>query len=344
MFLPLIWIALPVYSKHIYSGSSVTLQILDMLLLDANVSTTWCQGQTLKMNKNFNAYLMDRYPPLLPKAQNLSITHRFELDDDLKEYWGFYLLKDSEMTITSCSKFMGASVKLIKGKKSLTYCTYIDIESSEEDDENRRKRLTPAAKGNVTMTSSGFTQEVDPEENGAFEENDVDTEDNTDAVFEDDESNSDDISSTSSSEEAMLKCEGIIISQPLISEGNCSSNDSEPRHNAIRYTVKEDGYYYVVFSSGDEKGPNPMMVKFDFLKTVYNVADAELVCANATECSFPFRFASNQKIVVSLAASDNFIDELEETFVMESVCQPRTPLYLAFGLTLPILVISFAFI
>jgi len=259
---------------------------------------------------------------------------------------------------------MGASVKLIKGKRSLQYCTHSDIESSEEDNENHENTINSTIPTALTDNEdTHFTGDVNIDENGAFEENDETTGDDADTVFEGDDSNSEGVSMTSSSEEAMLKCDGIILSQPLIAEGNCSSSDSEPRHNVIRYTVKEDGYYYMVFSSGDEKvtrfdqinqhlsqttchmqGRNPMMVKFDFLKTVYDVTDAKLVCTDATECNFPFRFASSQKIVVSLTASETQSDEVEENFIMESVCQPRTPLYLAFGLTLPILVVSFALI
>lgn len=158
---------------------------------------------------------------------------------------------------------MGASVKLVKGKKSLTYCTYSDTESSEESIENRKKAFTSSTtprmlidSENATMITSDLAEDINSGENGAFEENDAYTEDDTDAAFEENDSNSDDVSSTSSSEEAILKCDGIIISQPLVAESNCSSADSEPRYNAIRYTVKEDGYYYVVFSSGDEKVVN----------------------------------------------------------------------------------------
>ena len=53
---------------------------------------------------------MNEPPSLLPTAQNLSKSYNFELDDDLKEYWGFYLLKGSEMTVKSCSRLYYTSV------------------------------------------------------------------------------------------------------------------------------------------------------------------------------------------------------------------------------------------
>lgn len=49
-----------------------------------------------------DAYLMDRNPIASYQAQQM--THHFELDDDLKEFWGFYLLKGSKLTVRSCAR------------------------------------------------------------------------------------------------------------------------------------------------------------------------------------------------------------------------------------------------
>jgi hypothetical protein len=62
------------------------------------------QAQKLQMNVSFDAFLMDRSPTLTPKAQKLSMIRHFELDDDTKEYWGFYLLKGSEVSVSSCAR------------------------------------------------------------------------------------------------------------------------------------------------------------------------------------------------------------------------------------------------
>lgn len=56
------------------------------------------------MNTSFDAYLMSEKPSLTQKAQKLTMTRQFELDDDLKEFWGFYLLKGSEVTVSSCAR------------------------------------------------------------------------------------------------------------------------------------------------------------------------------------------------------------------------------------------------
>ena len=60
--------------------------------------------------------------------------------------------------------------------------------------------------------------------------------------------------SVSSSEEAMLHCKGVILSQPLVSDNQC--DNINPRYNTIKYQVEEDGYYYFIFSSANEKVTN----------------------------------------------------------------------------------------
>ena len=47
---------------------------------------------------------MEEKPTIIPKAQKLSMVRHFELDDDVKEYWGFYLLQDSQVTAIICAR------------------------------------------------------------------------------------------------------------------------------------------------------------------------------------------------------------------------------------------------
>ena len=39
---------------------------------------------------------------------------RMMLQDDIKEYWGFYLLKDSTVKLSVCSRHEGASFIVVK--------------------------------------------------------------------------------------------------------------------------------------------------------------------------------------------------------------------------------------
>ena len=56
------------------------------------------------MNISFDAYLMRHQPTVTHGVQKLSMVRHFEVDDDTKEYWGFYLLKGSEVTVSSCAR------------------------------------------------------------------------------------------------------------------------------------------------------------------------------------------------------------------------------------------------
>ena len=66
------------------------------------------------MNTSFDAYLMADRPAMSPRSQKLTMTRDFELDDDLKEYWGFYLLKGSEVTVSSCARYANNKIILLR--------------------------------------------------------------------------------------------------------------------------------------------------------------------------------------------------------------------------------------
>ena len=62
---------------------------------ESTVSTVWCQGQELRVNGTFSAYLLPRKPKLQRFRKSVNMTRKITLPDDVKEYWGFYLLKGS---------------------------------------------------------------------------------------------------------------------------------------------------------------------------------------------------------------------------------------------------------
>jgi peptidyl-prolyl cis-trans isomerase SDCCAG10 len=83
---------------------------------ESRVSTVWCEGQDLRMvsNGSFNAYLLDDRPKLRRVLQRVSMQRRMVLEDDIKEYWGFYLLKNSFVKLSVCSRHEGASFIVVK--------------------------------------------------------------------------------------------------------------------------------------------------------------------------------------------------------------------------------------
>ncbi|GAB0086630.1 hypothetical protein DMENIID0001_007300 [Sergentomyia squamirostris] len=136
IILPGILISVPIYLRYrVYDAQLYPLGMSDMRLIDSKVSTTWCQRQIVKSNVSFNAFLMPSVPTISRERLPVHMTRHLLLDDDMKEYWGFYLLKGSTVTVSSCSRWPGASLILIRGHRHLHECAYIGDDSSEEEDE-----------------------------------------------------------------------------------------------------------------------------------------------------------------------------------------------------------------
>ncbi|XP_059475650.1 uncharacterized protein LOC132196789 isoform X2 [Neocloeon triangulifer] len=133
---PACLIAIPLYVRyHILHEQQYPVAFSDVRLIDGRVSTTWCQRQTVQGNASFNAYLMPETPNYNSRPAKVSMIRHMVLEDDMKEYWGFYLLPGSEVHIKVCSRWPGASLIAIKGHKHLRDCAYIGDNSSEEEDE-----------------------------------------------------------------------------------------------------------------------------------------------------------------------------------------------------------------
>ncbi|CAH2058428.1 unnamed protein product, partial [Iphiclides podalirius] len=134
--LPCLFIFVPLYMRYrVFSGQMYPMSMTDMRLIDSKISPTWCQRQVVKSNATFNAFVMPGPPAFADELVPVSMTRELELEDDMKEYWGFYLLKGSTVTVSTCVRWPGASLIMIKGYKHLQECAYIGDNSSEELDE-----------------------------------------------------------------------------------------------------------------------------------------------------------------------------------------------------------------
>ena len=56
----------------------------------------------MRSNATFNAFVVPGPPELTEELVPVSMTRELELEDDMKEYWGFYLLQGSTVTVSSC--------------------------------------------------------------------------------------------------------------------------------------------------------------------------------------------------------------------------------------------------
>ena len=112
--LPTALVSVPLYLRyHVYSNQLYPFAVSDMRLLDRRISTVWCQSQMVKVNDNatFNAFLFSEDPPLAPVLQPVSMVREIFLEDDMKEYWGFYLLAGSIVTVSSCVSAGGLELR-----------------------------------------------------------------------------------------------------------------------------------------------------------------------------------------------------------------------------------------
>lgn len=156
--IPLLFIAIPLYLKHrVYDYQVYPVGMSDMRLIDSRVSTTWCQRQIVRANTTFNAFLMADSPHVTKTRTPVSMTRHLLLSDDMKEYWGFYLLKGSTVTVSTCARWPGASLILIRGHRHLHECAYIGDDSSEELDE----LMEIAAEQNGIINSNELSESDD---------------------------------------------------------------------------------------------------------------------------------------------------------------------------------------
>ena len=191
------------------------------------------------------------------------------------------------------------------------------------------------------------------------------------------EKNPEPFSSWSSSEEALMKCEGLLTFQQLNGNKSCKANASDTE-SEITYveTISETGFYYFIFANENEITDNFMRVRFDLHKTIFDVSSAKQNCTNTTQCLLSLSFWSKDHVVLEIPEiqpqyqtsnannmgsnktspaldpchEDNLIKgyssvtECHQLIVAQSVCTPRKPIYMVFVLLVPILILCFSYI
>ncbi|XP_052121090.1 uncharacterized protein LOC113212116 isoform X2 [Frankliniella occidentalis] len=138
---PAVLLGWPLYMRYaVLRDLALPLAPSDMRVLDAHISTTWCQAQAVRANGSFSAWMMGGKPGR-GRRRRSSLVRDIRLGDDVKEYWGFYLLKGSSVTVSPCARWPGVSLVVIRGYDHLQQCAYIGDDSSEEAEEVRRAAL-----------------------------------------------------------------------------------------------------------------------------------------------------------------------------------------------------------
>lgn len=173
---PGLLLGIPLYMRYnVYIQQVYPVGMSDIRIIDARISTMWCQRQVVWSNTTFNAYLLSEQPKIQTDLVKVSMTRHLVLEDDMKEYWGFYLLQGSTVTVSTCVRWPGASLIMIRGHKHLKQCAYIGDDSSEElyeleqelfngtsgEDSNEPEKMKKVMSGVVLHENGNVTTEID---------------------------------------------------------------------------------------------------------------------------------------------------------------------------------------
>ncbi|KAK8383343.1 hypothetical protein O3P69_011665 [Scylla paramamosain] len=495
LLLPAGLITVPLYVRLVlFPPAHYPMMPTDQRLLARHASSFWCQAQWTHMNGSYNAYVSSETPPASLTRSTHHMLYSTTLEDDVKEYWGFHLLKGSTVTISTCASTDGAQLMILRGVNNLHRCAWIGEEDSAEEREAPVGQTDHVVK-DATETSPFFDKAISGEEPllpeearrrsnevnlqgddpdagipeaptseerqgelehllrkairmsknkkeilrllhmlhrsddhplprhlqrrlGIISEDDEDTlkpqnsrdtpdrsyekmppprrlrretkelstavdfdgalevfdEENGEAdrkthtagtsqnpaesiiggqVFfpeglrvergkfnqtnKNDGSNEEHVSSYSSSEEALASCEGVIMTLPLAAYRACSFRWTN--QNKVVYDIPITGTYYFVFSSDNEIASNNLFFNLTLQRVTYDTKSAVRLCTNATECSLPLSFWSDDQTLVEVPEEKSW----SNTYVLDTVCRPRVPLFLAFILAAPLLILLCAF-
>ncbi|XP_066956758.1 uncharacterized protein [Macrobrachium rosenbergii] len=496
LILPTLLIIIPLYVRLVlYPPGHYPMMPTDQRILSNHVSSVWCKAQYAQMNGSFTTYRSADIPALKDERRRHVMLHNTILKDDIKEYWGFHLLKGSRVTISTCSSRVGAQLMILRGTENLKRCAWIgegdsmeederaesalvpdvdksealmevvtsahapdtlkkkhtddkdkiqqilevadeiqsknisDLISLEDESEERRQNLQDLLQKAMQMSKSkkeilrilhsvgrggrkplpknikqmmgitsdemnaseeatvqqpkrrrgkngknaekkspsgaaesrltrSISEDVDENEDGAFERfDDGEDDDHRKNIvrhvfypeglkFErgkfnqtnyGDKSDEEDQSSYSSSEEALAKCAGVILTLPLVSYRSCSYRSTEI--NKITYDIPITGTYYFVYSSENEIDMNTIYLNMTFEKVVYDTEGSQVICSNSTNCSVPLTFWSHEEIVVEVPQQDAW----NNSYFLDTFCEPRVAVYLTFLLLVPVLILFCAF-
>ncbi|XP_068214819.1 uncharacterized protein [Palaemon carinicauda] len=134
LVIPAVLITIPLYVRLVlYPPGHYPMMPTDQRLLNRHVSGVWCQAQTTHMNGSFNTYLSQGFPGVGRERRRHVMLHTMKMKDDVKEYWGFHLLQGSTVTISSCARWDGGQLLILRGVENLRRCAWIGEEDSAED-------------------------------------------------------------------------------------------------------------------------------------------------------------------------------------------------------------------
>ncbi|XP_017482871.1 PREDICTED: uncharacterized protein LOC108371773 [Rhagoletis zephyria] len=161
----------------------------------------------------------------------------------------------------------------------------------------------------------------------------------------------DESNSVSSFETGLFNCYNGAI---LLAEGfppsaecvNAHFLENGSHRMLSKHEITEDGYYYYIFYSDNDLVRNDIHAIFDIYKPTFQYSNlSDLTgCVNATNCTFPIGFLSDEIVVVEVPTRDGIEHEEDDITYLISTCHPRTAVYAIFPITVLILILSCSFL
>lgn len=310
---------------NVYKETLVAMAVSDVIPVRERISSVWCSGQELTMNHSFDAHVFrDSDAPVTRRlGRTLELSLTMSVPKQTYEYWGFYFVAGSNFTVSVCSRLSGAAFSLIRGSGALRKCLTALEAKRHGLDESDEKEDSDEPKDDASSPES------------------------------------DDQSSTISSSEGLMLnetlgisvCNNALFHVPLRWTYSCgTTNDrTDHRHN-ISYAVPESDFYYVFFASNPplKVAPNTIVADFYLDRMVYDDSRSykpeTYSCVNATNCSVPLDFLSNEYVVVDMYGTPKGSTQLNWTSdVLTSRCLPRKSVYFVFYFVFGLFIMMAAF-
>lgn len=156
-------------------------------------------------------------------------------------------------------------------------------------------------------------------------------------------------SSVSSFENSLFSCYGgaILLAHEFEPSYQCTNISYllSGKHVQANHHVEEDGYYYYIFYSDNDIVSNDIYIIFDIYKPTFQYENVSKSCINVTECSFSLTPLSADRIIVEIPTKDGIEhNEIDDTNILISICQPRMGAYVFFPIAMLVSFLGCAFI
>ncbi|XP_033760505.1 uncharacterized protein LOC117342453 [Pecten maximus] len=87
----------------------------DMIMMKRGIDPTFCGSVSVRTTLPVNTYLLPKAPQIASDRVNYSFNKTTSISDDRYEYWGFYLIAGSDITVLTCADSFG-DFYIVKGK------------------------------------------------------------------------------------------------------------------------------------------------------------------------------------------------------------------------------------